>query len=470
MLLDSSPSLDYLFQIMKIKIPVNNENWFKSSVVVLSLIFLFISLWAFVRTSPGVDFYISWIGVLSVREQECVNFYEKEKGVQIRESFYMRSLEKSVSPRLKMVAQCWQDYEKIFYKDQTSGNRLLFFFNTPFLYTFMQFFVTGDYERDISLYYMIQMACFVLFIMVVMHLLKFSFISILYPVILFSVFYGPFLFDLRVGNVVLMQLAFIALFLACSYLVYKKDIGVILGGAVLGVMVFFKPNMVFLPFMLLVGWLVSKQYRQSVLSFVGMIAGAVFATLSAAMFFSTFRVWLWWFKSACNVSNLPYVSVGEGNFALSRVLQESCGMQKQSFVLLLISLTVVIVIALSIRKKNLSKSSVSFSPAGNLLLISIGCLLYLLCAPLVWTHYYMLALPAFMYLARPIPTMHGVRQAVIYSLALVSYCFISVAGRSDVTGLSLPTSAILCNIGVICLISCLLWLWHAGCSDEGGLS
>jgi hypothetical protein len=455
---------------MKIKMHINNENWFKSSVVVLSLVFLFISLWAFVRTSPGVDFYISWVGVLSVREQECVNFYEKEKGVQIRESFYVRSLEKSVSPRQKMVAQCWQDYEKIFYKDQASGNRLLFFFNTPFLYTCMQFFVTGDYEKDISLYYLIQMTCFILFIIVVMHLLKFSFVSILYPVILFSVFYGPFLFDLRVGNVVLMQLAFIALFLASSHLVYKKDIGVLVGGAVLGGMVFFKPNMVFLPFMLLLGWLVLKQYRQAVLSSVGMIAGTVFATLSAAMFFSTFRVWGWWFNSACNVSNLPYVSVDEGNFALSRLLQEGLGMQKQSFVLLLISLTIVIVIALSIRKKNLSKSSETFSPSGNLLLISIGCLLYLLCAPLVWTHYYMLALPSFMYLARPIPIMQGVRQAVIYSLALVSYCFISVAGRSDVTGLSLVVSAILCNIGVICLISCLLWLWHSGCSSEGSPS
>ena len=209
---------------------------------------------------------------------------------------------------------------------------------------------------------------------------------------------------------------------------------------------------------------------RAVLSSVGMIAGTVFATLSAAMFFSTFRVWGWWFNSACNVSNLPYVSVDEGNFALSRLLQEGLGMQKQSFVLLLISLTIVIVIALSIRKKNLSKSSETFSPSGNLLLISIGCLLYLLCAPLVWTHYYMLALPSFMYLARPIPIMQGVRQAVIYSLALVSYCFISVAGRSDVTGLSLVVSAILCNIGVICLISCLLWLWHSGCSSEGSPS
>ncbi|MFA6569245.1 MAG: hypothetical protein WCS96_13615, partial [Victivallales bacterium] len=90
---------------MKIKIPINSENWFKLTVAVLALIFLFTSVWAFVRTSPGVDFYISWSGVLSVREQKCVNFYEKGKGVQIRESFYMRSLEKSVSPRQKMVAQ-----------------------------------------------------------------------------------------------------------------------------------------------------------------------------------------------------------------------------------------------------------------------------------------------------------------------------------------------------------------------------
>jgi hypothetical protein len=246
----------------------------------------------------------------------------------------MRSLEKSVSPRQKMVAQSWQDYEKIFYKERPSEDRLLFFFNTPFLYTCMQFFVSGDYERDISLYYLIQLACFIFFIMIVMYLLKFPFVSILYPSILFSVFYGPFLCDMRVGNVVLMQLAFIALFLACAHLIRKKDTGLLIGGTFLGFMVFFKPNMIFLPFMLFAGWLVLKQFRQVILSSIGMIVGSIVALLSAAMFFSTFRVWFWWFKSACNVSNLPYVSVEEGNFALSRVLWEMCGIQKLPFIFL----------------------------------------------------------------------------------------------------------------------------------------
>ena len=162
---------------MKLKIPVNADNWFKPAIAVLALIFLFISVWAFVRTSTGVDFYISWIGVMSVREQKCVNFYETEKGVQLRESFYRRSLEKAVPPRQKLVAQCWQDYEKIFYKDRSSGNRLLFFFNTPFLYTCIQLFVSGDYERDISLYCLTQLACFIFFIMIVMYLLNFPFVS-----------------------------------------------------------------------------------------------------------------------------------------------------------------------------------------------------------------------------------------------------------------------------------------------------
>ena len=452
---------------MKLKIPVNADNWFKPAIAVLALIFLFISVWAFVRTSTGVDFYISWIGVMSVREQKCVNFYETEKGVQLRESFYRRSLEKAVPPRQKLVAQCWQDYEKIFYKDRSSGNRLLFFFNTPFLYTCIQLFVSGDYERDISLYCLTQLACFIFFIMIVMYLLNFPFVSILYPAILFSVFYGPFLCDMRVGNVVLMQLAFIALFLACAHLVRKKDIGLLIGGAVLGFMVFFKPTMIFVPFMLLVGWLALKQFRQAAITSIGMIAGSILAILSAAMFFSTFRVWFWWFKSACNVSNLPYVTVDEGNFALSRVLGEMGGMQKLSFVFSVISLTVIIAIALSLGKKNLSKpTEPASSPEETLLMISIGCLLYLLCAPLVWIHYYMLVLPAFMYLAQPMPAMQGSRRALIYSLALISYCSICVAGRSDVTGLSLAASAILCNIGTICLLSCLLWLWHSGSSNK----
>ncbi|MFA6568508.1 MAG: hypothetical protein WCS96_09875, partial [Victivallales bacterium] len=289
-----------------------------------------------------------------------------------------------------------------------------------------------------------------------------------YPSILFSVFYGPFLCDMRVGNVVLMQLAFIALFLACAHLIRKKDTGLLIGGTFLGFMVFFKPNMIFLPFMLFAGWLVLKQFRQVILSSIGMIVGSIVALLSAAMFFSTFRVWFWWFKSACNVSNLPYVSVEEGNFALSRVLWEMCGIQKLPFIFLVIFLAVIIAIAISLRKKNFSKPSAqpqSSSP-GNLLMISIGCLLYLICAPLVWIHYCMLVLPAFMYLARPMPAMRGAQQAVIYSLALISYCFVSVAGRSDLTGLSMAASAILCNIGLICLMSCLLWLWCSGCFNQ----
>ena len=451
---------------MKIRLHINNENWFKPAIAVLALTFLFISVWAFVRTSPGVDFYISWIGVMSVREQKCVNFYETEKGVSLRESFYKRSLEKTVPQRQKTVAQCWQDYEKIFYKDLTPDNRLLFFFNTPFLYTCFQLFVGGDYERDISLFYMFQLLCFISFIIVYMHLLNFPFASILYPAILFSVFFGPFLCDIRVGNVVLMQLGFIALFLTCAHLVVKKDIGHLLGGAVLGLMVFFKPTMIFVPFMLLVGWLALKQFRQAVLSFIGMIAGSVFAIFSASMFFSTFSVWFWWFNSACNVSSLPYVTVDEGNFALSRVLGEFCGFQKLSFIFLAVLLAIIISIASSLGNKYFSKAhgNQEFSQSDNLLMISIGCLICLICAPLVWIHYYMLALPALIYLARPVPAMQGARQTFIHFLAIMSYCSICVAGRSDVTGLSLAVSAILSSIGVICLLSCLLWIWHSEAS------
>ncbi len=453
---------------MKIRIPVNNENWFKPAIAVMALIFLLIGLWAFVRTTTGVDFYISWIGVMSVREQRCVNFYETEKGVNLRESFYKRSLEKAVPQRQRVVAQCWQDYEKIFYKDRTPDNRLLFFFNTPFLYTCIQLFVGGDYERDISLFYLVQLLCFIFFIIIYMYLLNFPFASILYPAILFSVFFGPFLCDIRVGNVVLMQLGFIALFLTCTHLVRKKDIGHLLGGAVLGLMVFFKPTMVFVPFMLLLGWLALKQFRQAAFSFIGMIAGSMLAILSASMFFSTFRVWFWWFKSACNVSSLPYVTVNEGNFALSRVLGELCGLHNLSFILLAILLTIIISIAISIGNKYFFKphGHPESSPSDNLLMISIGCLICLLCSPLVWIHYYMLALPALMYLARPIPSMPGTRQTFIYSLAIMSYCSICIAGRSDVTGFSLPVSAILSNIGIVCLLSCLLWIWHSGSSNK----
>ncbi|MFA6293994.1 MAG: hypothetical protein WC637_19555 [Victivallales bacterium] len=453
---------------MKIRIPINNENWFKSAIAVIALILLFTGVWAYVRTSPGVDFYISWMGVMSVREQKCVNFYDTEKGVQLRETFYKRSLEKAVPQRQKVVAQCWQDYEKIFYKARTPDNRLLFFFNTPFLYTCLQLFVGGDYERDISLFYLVQLLSFMFFIIIVMHLLNFSFTSILYPAMLFSVFFGPFLCDIRVGNVVLLQLAFLALYLACTHLIRKRDIGQMTGGVALGLMVFFKPTMIFVPFMLLVGWLALKQYRQAALSFMGMAAGSLFAVLSASLFFSTFRVWFWWFNSACDISSLPYVTVGEGNFALSRVLGEFCGLQKLSFIFLALLLAVIISIAVSIGKKDLTKTqgmTESHCP-DNLLMISIGCLICLICSPLVWIHYYMLALPALMYLARPILAMRGARQTIIYSLAILSYCFICVTGRSDVTGLSLTASAILSNIGVICLLSCLIWIWRSGCSNK----
>jgi hypothetical protein len=457
---------------MKIKNTISYENYFKSAIVALALIFLSYSIWSFVRTSPGVDFYISWIGVMSIREQKCLNIYETEKGVQVRESFYLRSTGTSVPPRQKMVAQCWQDYEKIFYKNRSAENRLLFFFNTPFLYTCLQLFVSGDYERDISLYYLVQLVCFIFFIFIVMCLLKIPFVSIFYPAILFTVFYGPFLCDMRVGNVVLMQLAFIALFLSFAHLIRKKDIGLLLGGAVLGLMVFFKPNMIFVPFMLIVGWLVLRQFRHAILSSVGMIVGSILALSSAAMFFSTFRVWFWWFKAACNVSNLPYVTVGEGNFALSKVLGEMCGMQKLPFVFLFIFLTVIIAMALFLRNKNISKpfnASPSF-PEENILMVSIGCLLYLLCSPLVWIHYYMLVIPALMYIGRPMPKMRGCQQVPIYSLALMSYCFICMAGRTDVTGFSMTVSAILCNIGTICLLSCLLWLWYSGYSNKNAPS
>jgi len=439
----------------------SNENWFRTSVVILTVLLLFVSIWSFFRTSPGVDYYNYWVGVQAVRAQKGVNFYEKEKSTQVRESCYRNSLEMNTGPRQKLAAQCWQDYEKKFYNYQSSDDRLHFFISTPFLYTFMSLFVSGDYELDISKFYLIQLACFAFFILIIIHLLKFPFYSILYPAILFSVFYGPFLSDLRVGNVVLMQLAFIALFLVCVHMIRKKELGYVIGGAVLGLMVLFKPNMIFAPMMILAGLMVMKQKKEFFLSLAGMVAGTVLGLLSASIFFSTFKSWFWWFESARNISNLPYVTVKEGNFALSRVTGEMCGQQNLSYVLFIILMAMITGVAFAVMRKNPSRTAETGSPSMNLLMLSIGCLLYLLCAPLVWIHYYVLAIPAFMCLARPMPAIPYVQRTVIYSSALISYCLISFAGRSELTGFPMATSAVLCNAGAVCLLLCLLWTWYA---------
>jgi hypothetical protein len=397
------------------------------------------SLWQLGQRSPAIDFYQFWVAaqVLAGPGARAARLYDAREQTEIATRFRARAAATPAAPRLQAAA--------------TTRSRLELY-GSPFLYAAFVPLVTGDYETDHRRFRLLSLAALVVAILTLGHVLGHSPSVTLLVLAFVALAFQPLRADIRVGNLNQIQLLLLAAYLWLASR-ERSRLRLIAAGAVLGLSVTLKPNVAAVVPLLAVAWLVAGRTRRLVLEGCGVLAGLLGAVLVGASMFGALSIWARWLGA---VRALPgsIIPVGRGNFGISRLALEHLGVD---VVPLLATTTFAVTVAAVCYGRHRLRELARASGGGEIvavdaLVVGTGCLLFLLSAPLVWQHYFVLVLPSVMVLLGP----PGVPRPTRTRLVLTAAAFVAVAitPYADLLGIgSLDAQAVVVDGGLVLLFA-----------------
>jgi hypothetical protein len=355
----------------------------------------------------GADFYQFWVVGQSLHNPDINNVYSQDARERLGADFLQKAT-LVANPRQVGAAKYRQTLET---------------YSSPFLYAFFGPFSTGNYEVDFRNYRLLMLVCLCAGIGIFCRLLNHSWGLTFGAIAIFSHWFEPFSSDLRVGNVNSLQFAALAVYLWVITRIrwrYRE----ILGGMLLGLVVTFKPNLVFVVGMLLVCWGVNRAIRRLLYHAVGGVLGVVVAVGVTAFSFGSMHCWIDWLSA---LHSLPdkIITVDLGNFSPARILSEEIGINLEIPLAILFGGLALALIWL--RRPSAASLRNEITPGSNefseIFVVALGCLLVLLIPRLAWLHYYVFTIPAFLVLLRPADDVSGgfvVRQFLVI-LGILSF-------------------------------------------------
>jgi len=343
----------------------------------------------------GIDFYQFWATGRAVVEERVSDIYSERGRVHLG-GRYLAEAEQNSSQLQRSVAV----HRRVF---ETTA--------TPFLYTAFGVLSSSDYDRALGSYRSILLGCFVASVVGIARLLRYSIATTLAALALFLLWFEPLASDLRVGNVGCIQLASVVAY-AYLRILAKSKLGRVLAGVLLGLLLAFKPNVMFVVLAALVGTAFMRDWRWLLKETAGVVIGVLFAVVVSALACRSFTVWLEWFDAAWRLSKAnPALELG--NFSPQVVLAPQFG--QHSVVVLLLAGAAAS--ALGIRdvlglRRGQALRRMPSEARRLVWLLSVGSLGTILVPQLAWLHYFVLAVPGLLFVLSNLNswgTAHGSR-------------------------------------------------------------
>lgn len=353
-----------------------------------------VHFWRQHERAAGLDFYIYFVAGQLAGRADVDNIYAAEVQERVGEEYYERA-QRSGSELRKYDAQRRRRLDNV---------------SSPFLYTTMRR-VSRDYERALTQYHVAVLVAFIGGTMLLCRWRGYgvaglrgsdpalssrdpatpqprnlSWAATLFLIAGLLTFYRGFEADLRVGNVNSLQL------FALGVAVWSPPV---VAGAILGMLICFKPNLILVAVLLACAHEKTRLKREMLGGFIG----ALIAFAAAAISYGP-KSWLQWVTAANQFwHRLP--SRGERNVAPFLELFHRHG----EWLGYVIAAVLTIVVCIAIRRSR---------QRDDVLIAGLGIVIYLLSATVVWLHYMVLVLPLAIALMR-----HRV-TAVIALLALAA--------------------------------------------------
>lgn len=323
-----------------------------TAVAAFAALYAVATVWRQNDRAAGLDFYIYFVAGQLAGRADVENIYAAEVQERVGEEYFERARQ-SGSERRQYDAQ---------------RRRRLDLVSSPFLFSTLRW-TSRDYDRALTQLHAFVLFAFIAGVLLLCRAVRLSWAASLFLLAALLLWYRGFEADLRVGNVNSMQL------LALAVVVCFARVRWLLLGALL----LFKPNVMFVPLLFAVARLARREYRALGHDLVAGAIGAFAAIAIASITYGSPRVWLQWVRAANDFYHrLP--ARMERNVTPALALFHEHG-EWVSYALA--ALLLAIVCAAIWRTKT------DDAP----LLAGLGILVYLLSANVVWLHYVVLAVP-----------------------------------------------------------------------------
>ena len=386
----------------------------------LSLNALF-NFWQYATRSSGIDFFVLW-SIPHVRKTKAVaNIYAPDSQRDMASIL----ITESSSPQVSHAQR-----EATAMNMQLNDNRMAIT-GSPLVYALVGLTASGAYEKDLSRFRVVSWLCFLGATMILCRLLQFSIVSMLLAVGLFTSSFQPLLADMWAANVNQIQL----LPLAC-FLLFVTRSWEVSAGLALGIGVMLKPNVVIVAFLSVLVSLADQEYRRMTRLLLGMSLAALLSVAISVSYFGQLAMWPDFIQSLPRTlaTSAP---MENGNIGLAVLLLRTMHWEMSKYILVILMAIVSIVIfkarwdragKLAAPPLHGAAEESTRSMHRMFVVVGLGCAVMLMSSRLVWPHYYVLLVPAELYLLRPLgrgDRPH--RRLVVSILAAIGFCLLSWA-------------------------------------------
>ena len=314
-------------------------------------------LWRDLSQRAAVDYYLVWVNDQVASRDDVANIYAPEAQSTIGEEFFARSL----------------DSGSRLYHDTATNRRRLDSRGSPFLYASFAW-IPGDFEPAVTLYRILIVAALLAGILL---LGRYCHTPLWFSILFFAAivhFFLPFRADFVVANVNAIQLFFLALALTVG------ERRPMLAGAILAMMLAQKPNVILVVALLVIARIIARDFRRLRLEVLGGVIGGALAFAIGSLWFRTPRIWPLWLNSAGDLYE-TLMRLEFNNVTPALPLYEQYG-PWLSYVIAAALMAIVCLVLLHGKRRD------------DLLVVSLGLLIYFMSATLVWLHYNVLSVMA----------------------------------------------------------------------------
>lgn len=355
------------------------------------------------RHAAGLDFYQFWVVAQVAGRADAPDVYDYDTRARLGAEYVGRAATDEDSPRRRAVAGAWPVLEPT---------------ATPFFYAALRPLSGATYERGYLLFSLLGLAGLAAGVLVAARRLGHGPVPALLVLAFVCLVFQPVHSDIRVGNVNQIQLGLLAAYLWLSTRGDRSRLQCA-AGALLALMVLFKPNLLPVVPLLAAGWLWRGRRRKLALQGAGLAVGALAALAATWLVFGTVSVWARW---ASYLGGLPpaKIPLSYGNVGLGRLLFEAVD---EDLSPALAVLGTGIALFCTWRGRSAPARAAGSAALEDGAALAAGVLVYLLSAPIVWTHYLLLAVPAALLALRPddgaLPAWHvAAAAAALGALAI----------------------------------------------------
>ncbi|HEX6100576.1 MAG TPA: hypothetical protein VF432_29945, partial [Thermoanaerobaculia bacterium] len=376
-----------------------------------------VTVWRQNERAAGLDFYIYYVAGQLAGRADVENIYGAEVQERVGEEYFERARQSGSALR----------------QFDAQRRRRLDLVSSPFLFSTLRW-VSRDYDRALTQYHAFLLLCFIGGVLLFCRAAGVPWWAALFLLAGLLLWYRGFEADLRVGNVNSIQLLALAVVVAWPRLRWP----------LLGALLLFKPNVMFVPLLFAVSRLARREYRPLLRDLIAGAIGALIAFAVASVSYGSPRVWVQWVSAANDFYHrLP--TRMERNVTPALELFHRYG--EWSSYVLAAALIVVACIAIVRSKTN-----------DAALLAGLGVTIYLLTANVVWLHYMVLAIPLAIALLRG-RTMALVALAAL--LLIAEEPFELLTGRAAAPVEAWLIAPALLALFVVGVAQCRAWLQPA---------